>query len=286
MTAQPFPRPAVGTKPQRREAQPNGGRLGLLRLHTIIALRSSLRTVEFAVGAVVIPVMLYAMIGLPNAANELPNGTSVGATMLVSICSFGVISLAIFTFGEYIAKERGRGWTRTLMATPFPTGIYLLGKSLTAMVHAGLIALAMGLLAATAGGVEASPSTWLLFGATMVAGVVVFSTLGFAIAYLAQPKAATTISNMVFLPLSFASGFFMPLSQFPDVVASIAEFLPTFHFGQIAYRVFMPVADIEAWTGVAPQPFWVHATWVIGSSVLFGVAAVWAARREAVARRG
>ncbi len=286
MTAQPLShRPAPGPGPGS-QPKPNGGRWGLLRLHTLIALRSSLRTVEFAVGAVVIPVILYVMIGLPNADSQLPSGTRVGATMLVSICSFGVISLAIFTFGEYIAKERGRGWTRTMMATPFPTDVYLVGKSLTAMVHAALITLAMSLLAATAGGVEAVWQDWILFGVLMVFGVVAFSTLGFAISYLAKPKAATTISNMIFLPLAFASGFFMPLSEFPSAVARIAQYLPTFHFGQIAYRVFMPVADIEQWTGVAIQPIWSNAIWVLGSSAVFGALALWASKREAVTRRG
>jgi ABC-2 type transport system permease protein len=245
-----------------------------------------LRTPDFVVGAVTIPVILYVIFGLPNASSLLPGGSRVGAATLVSLCSYGVVSLAIFTFGEYLAKERGRGWIRTLIATPFPTSIHLSAKTLTATVHAAIIAIVMGAIASWFGGVVESPMTWLAYLLTMVAGVVVFSTLGFAIAYLAKPSAAVVISNVLFLPLAFASGFFMPLSELPEIVGKIAVYLPTFHFGQLAYRVFLPEADIAAWTGVATRPVWVHVAWIVGSAALFAVVALVAAKREAVSRRG
>ena len=56
----------------------------------------------------------------------------------------------------------------------------------------------------------------------MLAGVLAFSALGFAIALLARPRAAAVISNLIFLPLAFASGFFMPLSELPAAMRTIA----------------------------------------------------------------
>lgn len=271
--------------PTRRLPQPNGGRPGLLWLHTVTSLRSSFRSVEFAVGAVAIPVLLYAMFGLPNASNLLPGGTRIGAAMMVSLASYGVVSLAIFTFGEDVAKERGRGWTRTMRATPLPIGIHLAGKSLTAVAHATLIVAAMTLLASTVGGVTLSQGAWLAFFGTMIGGVLLFSTLGFAIAFLARPRAATVVANLIFLPLAFASGFFMPLGELPDVVGQVARFLPTFHFGQLAYRLVMPLGDVAEFTGAANRPVWVHLAWVLGSAAVLGTVALLAARREAVTRR-
>lgn len=264
----------------------NGGRGGLLALHAWTELRSSMRSAEFAVGAVAIPVLLYAMFGLPNASSQLPGGSLIGLAMLVSLSSYGVISLAIFTFGEDVAKERGRGWTRTLRATPFPVWLHLAGKGVTAVVHGTMIVVAMGLLAGLAGGVRLPVQTWLVFGGVMLVGVVLFSTLGFAIAFLARPRVATVVANLVFLPLAFASGFFFPLSELPDVVGDVARWLPTFHFGQLAYRLVMPDADVVAFTAAPTSPLWVHAAWVLGSAVALGALAVLGARREAVTRRG
>ncbi len=282
---EPGTRGEPGTS-HRPGARPTGGVLGLLARTVVVDLRSSFRNAEFAVGAVAVPVLLYAMFGLPNAASPLPGGTRVGLAMLVSLTAYGVVSLALFTFGENVAKDRGRGWLRTLRATPFPTGVYLTGTSLTAALHALLIALSTGLLAALAGGVRLDVAEWAGFVAFMTAGVLLFSTLGFAIAFLARPRAATVVANLLFLPLAFASGFFMPLSELPDVMGDVAPYLPTFHFGQLAYRLVMPDTDVAAFTGAATQPVAVHLAWVLGSAVLLGAVALLAARREAVTRRG
>lgn len=266
---------------ERRTGRP----LGLMALAVHTELRASLRTPEFAVGAVAIPLVLYAMFGLPNEST-LPGGTSVRLAMLVSIAAYGVVSLAIFVFGEDVAGDRGRGWTRTLAATPLQTRTYLAGKVGDAVVLAVLIVTALSLLAAFAGGVELDAGSWLALGATMVSAVLLFSPLGFAIAYLARPRAAAVVANLIFLPLAFASGFFFPLGELPDVIGTIAEVLPTFHFRQLAYRVVMPDGDVEFWSDTATRPLRIHAVWVLGYAVVLGAAALLAARREAVTRRG
>ena len=273
---------AAGPDSPRR----NGGVTGLVLLTAATELRTRLRTPDFAIGAIAVPVLLYAMFGLPNAANTLPGGTSVGLAMAVSIGAYGVVSLAIFTFGEDVAKERGRGWFRTLGATPFPTWVHLAGKIANALVLGTLIIVGIALLAATVGGVSLPAASWLRLGVTMLAGVLAFSTLGFAIAFLTRPRTAAVIANLVFLPLAFASGFFVPLGELPEVLRDVAQFLPTFHFGQLAYGVVMPRADIEFWSGAVVGPVWLHLVWVIGSAVVLGGAALLAARREAVTQRG
>jgi ABC-2 type transport system permease protein len=281
-------RPPVPAVPAVRavRATRNGGRAGLLALQVVTEVRSSLRSPEFAVGAVIIPVILYAMFGLTNASSLLPQGTRIGLAMLLSLSCYGIVTLAIVMFGEDVAKDRGRGWLRTLAATPFPTGVYLAGKVGAALVSGLLIATAMAVLAATAGGVDLDPADWAVYAALMLAGVVLFSPLGFAIAYLARPKAAAVIANVVFLPLAFASGFFVPLSELPDVMGDLARYLPTYHFGQLVYRALMPAGDVEAFTGAAMQPAALHVAWVVGSAAVLGAAALLAARREAVTRRG
>lgn len=263
-----------------------GGQFGLVAVNAVAEVRGTLRAPEFTVGAIAIPVLLYAMFGLTNASTTLPAGSTIGAAMMVSLSAYGVIALAIFTFGDDVAKERGRGWIRTLAATGFPTWVHLLGKTIAAIGYTLLIVLAMGLLAAGPGGVRLAISQWLAFFLAMVTGVLTFATLGFAIAYVARPRAATVIANVLFLPLGFASGFFVPLSQLPHAVAQMAPYLPTYHFGQLAYRTVMPNEDIEAFTGAAASPTWVHLAWLVASTVLLGSVALWAAHREAVTRRG
>ena len=266
--------------------RPNGGRAGLVARYAWAELRSSLRNPEFAVGAVAIPVILYGIFGLPDGQREFAPGVSVSMVMMVSMSAYGIVSLAIFSFGEQVAKDRGRGWTRALEITPITTGVQLLGRTIVGMAHGALIVGAMALLAATVGGVALDAAQWAAFAAVMVSGVVVLSPLGYAIAYLARPRAAAVIANVVFLPLSFVSGFFFPLSELPPVLQDVAAFLPTFHFGQIAYRTVMSDAAVTDWTGIPTAPLAVDVAWVVGAAVLLAGLALVAARREAATRRG
>jgi ABC-2 type transport system permease protein len=279
MTTTPGPPPTRGDR-----TRANRGRLGLLALATWVDLRASTRSAELTVGAVAIPVLLYVMFGLPNPG-ELDGGTTMHTAMLVSLSAYGVVSLAIFTFGENLARERGRGWTRTLRATPLPVSVYLVAKTATAIVHAGLIVVAMSVLAATSGDVDLSARTWIALGITMLGGVIAFSALGYAIALLARPRAATAISNLIFLPLAFASGFFVPLSELPAALRTLAPWLPTYHFGQIAYRIVMPPSDVEDLTGITTRSIATHLTWLIATTTALAGLALRAAHREALTRR-
>ncbi|HSK22567.1 MAG TPA: ABC transporter permease [Egicoccus sp.] len=250
-----------------------------------VEFASTLRAADFVGGALAIPVILYAMFGLPVADQVLPDGTSVGAMMAVSFSAYGIVSLSIFTFGDDLAKERGRGWTRTLRATPLPEGIHLAGKTVMALGHSLLIVIAIAMVATLAGGVDLPVSSWVRVTATLLAGVLTFSTIGFALAYLVRPKAASMIANLVFLPLSFCSGFFFPLEQLPDFLQRIAPYLPTYHYGQLAWQQVASDLDVEAFVGFAPRGTGVHLAWMLGCFLAFGLLAVAAARREAVARR-
>jgi len=272
--------------PERHVAtRANGGHLGLLMMATWVQLRSSARSAEFAVGAVALPVLLYVMFGLPSEA-ALDRGTPFRTAMLVSLCSYGVISLAIFSFGDNLARERGRGWITTLRATPLPIGVHLLAKAATALIHAVVIVMSMSLLAALAGDVAMPATRWMAFGFAMLGGVIVFSVLGFAIALLVKPRAATAISNLIFLPLAFASGFFVPLSELSPGLRDVAPWLPTFHFGQLAYRIVMSSDDVEEFTGIATASIGTHLAWVTGAAVVLGGLTLLAIRREAETQRG
>jgi ABC-2 type transport system permease protein len=263
-------------------------RLRLVAVQALVELRATARSLEFVIVAVALPTLLYAMFGLPSAAptNVLPDGTHVGTMMLVSLCAYGVVSLAIFTFGEQLARERGRGWIRTMRATPLPLWSHLTAKVVVALCSAILIVASTGALALVAGNVRLDLATWLRLTATLLAGVLAFSVLGFAIAFATRPRAATAIANLLFLPLSFLSGFFVPLAELPAVLRELAVWLPTYHFGQLAWRQVAPPAGIEAWVGIAPAATGSHVAWVVGATLVFGAVALVAARREGVTRRG
>jgi ABC-2 type transport system permease protein len=262
----------------------NGGRLGLLAVQARTDLRIIARSTQFLVGAVAIPPVLFAMFGLPVVGNELPGGTPVVTLLMGSFAGYGVVSLALFTFGELVAEDRRRGWMRTLAATPLGPGVTLVGKLAIALACAAVVVGSVGLVAA-AGGVRLPAARWLAYAGTGLGGVLLLAGFGASVALLVRPKAAVATTNLLFLPLAFLSGFFVPRADLPPVLADLAPWLPTHHLGQLLWRAVAPVDDVTAFTGAPPQPLWLHVAVVVGTGLaLAGLCAV-ALRRAAITGR-
>jgi ABC-2 type transport system permease protein len=86
------------------------------------------------------------------------------------------------------------------------------------------------------GNVELPARQWFLLFTTLTVGAAPFCALGCAIAYLVGPNSAPAITNLIYLPMSFVSGLWMPLHMLPKFVQSIAPALPAYHLGRLAHR--------------------------------------------------
>ena len=261
-------------------AQKTGGIPPMLIAQIKSEFLHHLRVPEFLVGIVAIPVMLFVMFGLPSAAIQLPGGIRVGAMMMASFSAYGLLSLAIFSFGSGIAEERGGGWLKLMRTTPMPAWAYVAGKLAMSLLFGTTILLVMFGVAYLFAGVRMPLYKWVSVFSTLIAGGLSFSTLGFALAYWARPRAASTIANLVYLPLSFASGFFFPLNQLPQFLKDLAPYLPTYHFGQLVWGSVGTPEAVRRFTGIAPQGYAEHLLWLAGCFVLFGVVALIGYRRD------
>jgi ABC-2 type transport system permease protein len=84
------------------------------------------------------------------------------------------------------------------------------------------------------------------------------------------------VANLVYLPLAFASGIFMPLEQLPGFVQRLAPYLPTYHYAQLAWSA----------VGAGREPVGTSVAWLAGYAVIFVWAAARAYRREAERKFG
>lgn len=139
---------------------------------------------------------------------------------------------------------------------------------------------------ALAVGVSFHPSRLLAACAIMLLGVVAFSTMGSAIAYWVRPRAASTIINLAFLPLSFLSGYFYPVDQLPGVFAEIARYLPTYHFGQLAWSAMAPGREVVAFGNPTAGGAVLHVCVVAGWCIVCGVLTSVGYRRDLNRERG
>jgi ABC-2 type transport system permease protein len=69
--------------------------------------------------------------------------------------------------------------------------------------------------------------------ATGVSGVLPFCALGLLVGTLVKGQAAPGMVNLVYLPMAFLSGLWMPLSMLPKVLGRVAPVWPSWHLNAL-----------------------------------------------------
>ena len=198
-------------------------------------LLNYLRIPAFTLTSLLLPIMFFTFFGLPQAHNRLPNGQSVGPYLLASFAAYCVSSVMVYNFGIGVATRRGMKQDLLERATPLPPAVSLAANVLVAILFALGCTLALFAFAIVVGGVRVSPGTGLSIVARALLGSVPLIALGMAIGYSSGPNAAPAIANLIYLPMSFASGLFIPVQFLPSLFQKIAPVLPTYHYAQLTW---------------------------------------------------
>jgi len=172
------------------------------------------REPSFSVSAMTLPLIFFLLIGLPNLGKQL-DGVNSGAYLLASFASYAVTSVMLGSFAISLASERAQGLDVLVRASPLPSLVYLAARVLTALAFSALTLLVLFVFAELVGGIRLEPLVLLTIAVRLLLGAPAFMFLGFAIAYLSSASAAAAILNLIYLPLAFALGLFLPLDQLP-----------------------------------------------------------------------
>jgi ABC-2 type transport system permease protein len=192
-----------------------------------------LRAPAFAVPTLAFPPMFYLLFGV------LLNGGHGKATsyLLATYGVFGVMAPGLFGFGVAMALDRERGFLALKRAMPTPPAAMLLAKMAMAMIFAAMISIILAALALTFGHVTLSPLQLAELFAVNVLGVLPFCAIGLYIGTVASGQAAPAVINLLYLPMAFLAGLWMPLSMLPALFAKLAPVWPAYHLAQVALAV-------------------------------------------------
>jgi ABC-2 type transport system permease protein len=246
----------------------------MLLAQTRSELLTRARITSFSVTSLALPVVLFTFFGLPLIHRWRADGVSLGALVLASFGAYAVGQVMVFGFGIGVAVERAQKVDLLMRATPLPPAVYLAAKVLIGLLFALGALLVLFAYGAVVGGVRLDAAVWGALTWRLLAGSVPLIGLGFAIGYLSGPNAAPAVANLVYLPLAFASGVFMPLDQLPGFVQRLAPYLPTYHHAQLGWSA----------VGAGSEPVGVALLWLLGYAALFLVVAARAWRREETRR--
>ena len=137
----------------------------------------------------------------------------------------GIFSSAI------LATERDGRLLQLKRAQPLPPGATIVAKVAMAT---GVSALAVGLVAAAAilaGKITLSLGQVAIVWAVLVLGAIPFSAIGLFLGSRVSGSAAPAWGNLLFLPMIYLSGLFIPL---PEGLKKWVVVWPTFHLDQLA----------------------------------------------------
>jgi ABC-2 type transport system permease protein len=238
-----------------------------LLLHTRYQLLEQTRVPMAVVGNIAFPALSFLFFIVPQSALRDDPGAATSAAGQLALVS--VLSVCLFSFGLGTAEERSTPWDpylRTLAAGVAPRlGAKVITGLAFAAVGVGVIAVIAALLT-SATATPGQLATAVL--ALLVAGTP-FLLMGIALGYLLPVKAALPAVQMIFLPMAFAGGLFLPPWLFPRWLDVISLLLPS--------RGGRDLVVSQLTSSAVPSTAVVN---VVVWTLLMGGLAAWAYRRD------
>ncbi len=218
-----------------------------------------LRVRNFAFSTLGFPLMFYVLFGLALPTAQV-SGLRMATYLLATYGTFGVMGVCLFGFGVALAIERGQGWLELKQASPMPLAAYFTAKVTTCVAFSVVLIILMMALGLGFGHVHLSALNLLSLAGVLVLGSIPFAALGLWLGYITNANSAPSFLNMIYLPLSFCSGLWMPLEILPKGIQHIAPFLPPYHLSQLALHVIGANNS---------GGYWVHWEALAGFTLLF-----------------
>jgi ABC-2 type transport system permease protein len=202
-----------------------------------LELRRALRDRRFLLLVVGWPAAAYLLFSAVFAADPATQGLPPAIEIMVAMAAFGAMGAVLQSTGPRLASERQIGWLRQLSVTPLPTGQVLLARVAASV---GLTLPAVGLtlvLAFAIHGVHLAAMQWLGLALAIGVGSIPFAIVGLVLGTIADGDVAQGATMVVYLALAALGGLWMPVAILPTAMQRIAEVLPSYHLGEIGWRI-------------------------------------------------
>ena len=226
----------------------------------------ALRAPAFAIPFLLLPIVLYVLIGVFLIGSMSNGDTKIAVTMFVNFATFGVMGPGMFGFGMFVATEREQGLLTLKRALPMPPTAYLLAKMLMTMLFATIVMLTLIVAALTVGHLRITAGQFLLVALIEILGSLAFCSIGFFIGTRASGKSAPAFVNLAYLPMMHLGGLFYPLPKSAQPI----EFLsPAFYLSKLGLHILQsPSLDEISFGATGPSS---HGGVVVCVAVLAGV---------------
>jgi len=156
-------------------------------------------------------------------------GSAIATTTyyIPAIITLAVVSATLVSLSVNVVIDREAGLLKRVRGTPLPAWIFIAGRVGNVIVISVVMLVLISVVGRIFYGVEFPWGRLPSVIVTLLAGAAAFCCMGLALsAAIPTRESASPITNMISLPLYFLSGVFIPESEIPDGVFTVAGFLP------------------------------------------------------------
>ena len=251
-----------------------------------IEVTTFFREREVVVFIFALPAVLLLLLGsIFNSEHVQVPGVTTGQLYAAGMIAGGIMATSYQYLGISVAVERDQGLLKRLYGTPLPHAAYFIGKIIQVFVC--LIAeVALLMIVGVAFyhlHLPSTPGKWLTLAWICLLGGTACALLGLGVSSLARSaRSASPIITLPFLVLEFISGIFVPFSDVPRALQTVAAIFPLKWIAQGLRSVFLPPQAVA----LEPAHSWelgrvalVLALWIAAGLILCIRTFRWQTRR-------
>ncbi|MFK7836459.1 MAG: ABC transporter permease [Sulfitobacter sp.] len=231
-------------------------------------LRILFRQPGFWIPTVLFPAMLYAFFGAQSGGGQW------AVNAMASFAIYAVVGVGFFQFGVSVAQDRESPfatWQRTL-----PGGVtnQWIARIFASLIFSIIAVLLVIMLAQVMVGVDLKAAHWARLGLVCLMSVVTATLMGIALGSFTSARAAVPLANLVYLPMAYLGGLWVPPIAMPSAVNAISQWTPTRAMGELS------------WAAVSGAPWEARylvllGAWTIAAGVIVTFSQVWVLRSKA-----
>jgi ABC-2 type transport system permease protein len=200
-----------------------------LSAECVLTLRILFRQPGFWIPTVLFPAMLYAFFG----ANS--GGGSWAANAMASFAVYSVLGVGFFQFGVSVAQDRESPFATWQKTLPGHVAYQWISRILASLVFITIAVLLVVLLALVMTDTRLETAAWLRLALVCFMCSVTATLMGIALGSVSSARAAVPIANLIYLPLAYLGGLWVPPVAMPAAINAISQWIPTRAMGELGW---------------------------------------------------
>lgn len=186
------------------------------------------RTPAYVIPTIALPAMFFGLF-----SGTLGRDPARASGSMTAYVVFAIMGVMFFQFGVGAAALRESPWERYLRTLPTPAWPRFAAQIGAALLFAALSGGMVVLTALVLTDASLPAARWPLWAAVLLVGSIPFGFVGFALGYWVSPRAAVPLANLIYLPMAFFGGLWIPVEFLPGFAQKVSAFLPSRHLAEI-----------------------------------------------------